>query len=46
MAVAPDMVAGALRVSFGWTNTAEDVIRFASVFETVMQRLKVRSRAA
>jgi cysteine desulfurase len=46
MAVAPDMVSGALRVSFGWTNKAEDVIRFASTFETVMQRLKERSRAA
>ena len=46
MGVAPDMLTGALRVSFGWNNRQEDVIRFASVLETVLRRLKTRSRAA
>jgi cysteine desulfurase len=46
MGIGPDMLKGALRVSFGWNNKQEDVIRFASVLETVLQRLKTRSRAA
>ena len=46
MGVAPDMVSGAIRVSFGWTNSAEEVIRFASIFETLIERMMKRSRAA
>lgn len=46
MAVKPDMVSGALRVSFGWTNSGEEVIRFASLFETLLERTMKRSRAA
>lgn len=48
MGVPDDIAAGAIRVSFGWNSTHEDVGRFAEAFETVVQRLyeKPRARAA
>ncbi len=46
MGISSDMLTGALRVSFGWNNRPEDVIRLASALETLLKRLKSRSRAA
>jgi cysteine desulfurase len=39
MGVEPALREGALRVSFGWSSTGEDVIRFAGTCETVLGSL-------
>jgi cysteine desulfurase len=39
MGVEPALGEGALRVSFGWSSTGEDVIRFAGTCETVLGSL-------
>lgn len=36
MGIAPDLAAGALRLSFGWATTEADVISFASAFEKML----------
>lgn len=42
MGVSPALAAGALRVSFGWNSRDEDVTRFLSAFERVVQSLYQR----
>ncbi|GLS44148.1 cysteine desulfurase family protein [Methylobacterium brachythecii] len=42
MGVSPALVAGALRVSFGWNSREEDVSRFLTAFERVVQSLYQR----
>lgn len=39
MGVPASLAAGAIRVSFGWDSSEEDVNRFADAFETMLQRL-------
>lgn len=39
MGVPADLAAGAIRVSFGWNSTRQDVKRLVEAFETVVQRL-------
>ena len=48
MGVDPDLAAGAIRLSFGWNSSQEDVMRFARSFENVLRRLYrgVGARAA
>ncbi len=47
MGVAPELAEGALRVSFGWSSTKEDVVRFAGTCEKVVATLyKRRADAA
>lgn len=48
MGVPPDLASGAIRVSFGWSSGDEDVIRFATALENLVQRLyeRLRARAA
>lgn len=48
MGVPPDLASGAIRVSFGWSSCDEDVIRFATALEKLVQRLyeRLRARAA
>lgn len=48
MGVPPDLASGAIRVSFGWSSRDEDVIRFATALEKLVQRLyeRLRARAA
>lgn len=45
MGVPKDLAAGAIRLSFGWSSTEDDVGRFAAAFENVLQRLYERSTA-
>jgi cysteine desulfurase len=42
MGIAPDLAGAAIRVSLGWTNTAEDIDQFISTW----RRLKARRKAA
>ena len=42
MGVAPDLTAGAIRVSLGWTTREEDVAAFATAFDAVMGRVRPR----
>ena len=43
----PDALArGAIRLSFGWSSTDADVVRFAAAFENLLQRLYEQARAA
>jgi cysteine desulfurase len=42
MGVDPMLAEGAIRVSFGWTSTDDDVSRFAGALETLVQRLYQR----
>lgn len=47
MGVAPDMAEGALRFSFGWSSTAEEVEKIAGIVrETLAKLLARRSRSA
>lgn len=46
MGVATDLAECALRVSFGWNSTEEDVAAFLSGFETVLSRQKRAGQAA
>lgn len=46
MGVPAALAKGALRVSLGWTTTEAEVIRFGSIFETVLNEIKTRTRAA
>jgi cysteine desulfurase len=47
MGLAPELSEGAIRVSFGWNSTKEDVIRFAATCEKVVATLyKRRANAA
>lgn len=39
MGMAEGLLTGALRVSFGWNSTAQDVERFSEAFASVLQRL-------
>lgn len=45
MGVPADIAAGAIRVSFGWNSTADDLGRFAAAFENVLRRLYKPLRA-
>ncbi len=45
MGVDPADASGAIRVSFGWSSTVDDVAHFARAFETLLQRLYERGRA-
>ena len=42
MGMADGLLAGALRLSFGWDSTEEDVRRFGEAFASVLQRLYER----
>ena len=46
MGVASDIAKGALRVSFGYSSSNEDVIRFLSACEDILRKMKTRTRAA
>ncbi len=46
MGVPADLASGAVRLSFGWSSTHDDVRAFAEAFENLLQRLYERSRAA
>lgn len=46
MGVASDIAKGALRVSFGYSSQTDDVIRFATVCEDIVRKMKTRTRAA
>jgi len=47
MGVEPALAEGAIRVSFGWQSSDEDVIRFVSAFESLLETLyKRRANAA
>jgi cysteine desulfurase len=39
MGVPSDLAAGAIRLSFGWNSTREDISRFSRSFETLVRRL-------
>lgn len=45
MGVSPDLAAGAIRISFGWSSTDADVARFSAACETVLHRPYERRRA-
>jgi cysteine desulfurase len=45
MGVAPELVAGAVRVSLGWNSTAEDVERFAAAWSHIVARFQARAAA-
>jgi cysteine desulfurase len=45
MGVAPDPASAAIRVSLGWTTTAQDVERFAAVWRRIRQRHGARAAA-
>ena len=45
MGVASDIAKGALRVSFGYSSTREDVIRFLSACEDIVRKMKKIGRA-
>ena len=44
MGVAPDLIAGALRVSLGWNSTEDDVVAFAAGFARVLNRRPARNK--
>lgn len=46
MGVASDIAKGALRVSFGYSSSRDDVIRFLSACEDIVRKMKTRTRAA
>ena len=46
MSVASDIAKGALRLSFGYSSTNDDVIRFLSTCEDIVRKMKTRTRAA
>jgi cysteine desulfurase len=47
MGIAPALAEGALRVSFGWASTQNDVERFAAAYEKLSDTLyKRRANAA
>ena len=46
MGVSSDIAKGALRLSFGYSSTPDDVIRFASACEDIIRKMKTRTRAA
>jgi cysteine desulfurase len=46
MGVRPDLARGAIRLSLGWASTEADVERFATVFASVMARMKAARRRA
>lgn len=45
MGVAPALAAGALRVSAGWSTTAEDIARFGAVWSEIYRRWTLRRAA-
>jgi cysteine desulfurase len=45
MGLAPELVAGAIRVSLGWNSTAEDVARFAAAWSQIAARVQDRAAA-
>lgn len=45
MGLAPEIVAGAVRVSLGWNSTAEDVERFAAAWSQIVARAQDRAAA-
>ena len=46
MGVSSDIAKGALRVSFGYSSTPDDVVKFTSVCEDIIRKMKTRTRAA
>ena len=46
MGVAPELARGAVRVSLGWSTTAEEVAEFGQRFEAVLRRLRQARQAA
>jgi cysteine desulfurase len=46
MGVRPDLTRGAIRLSLGWASTAADVERFATVFASVVARMRASRRDA
>ena len=46
MGVAPDLAAGAIRLSLGWTSTAEHVTRAVTALQRLVPQLAERSSAA
>lgn len=46
MGVDPNLARGALRVSYGYTSTDADMIRFIEIFERVIGQSQTRTRAA
>ena len=46
MGIAPDIARGALRLSLGWSSTADEVAAFASLFENVLRRMRPARQAA
>lgn len=45
MGLAPDLVAGGVRVSLGWNSTAADVERFAAAWAQIVARFQDRAAA-
>jgi cysteine desulfurase len=45
MGVPDGLARGAIRLSFGWSSSDEDVRRFGRAFETLLQRLYRSDRA-
>lgn len=46
MGVAPELARGAVRVSLGWSTTAEEAAEFVQRFEAVLRRLRQARQAA
>ena len=46
MGVAPELARGAVRVSLGWSTTAEEAAEFGQRFEAVLRRLRQARQAA
>ncbi|MBL8893514.1 MAG: cysteine desulfurase, partial [Rhizobiales bacterium] len=45
MGVAPEIAAGAIRVSLGWNTTSEDIERFAAVWRRILARHQAKAAA-
>ena len=45
MGLAPDLVAGAIRVSLGWNSTSADIERFAAAWSDIVARVENRVAA-
>jgi cysteine desulfurase len=45
MGLAPELVAGGIRVSLGWNSTVADVERFAAAWSQIVARFQDRAAA-
>ena len=45
MGVAPEIAAGAIRVSLGWNTTSEDIERFGAAWRRILSRQQSKAAA-